>query len=339
MKTRTPVTIITGMLGAGKTTLINNLLAKISSEKIAIIINEFGNVGVDGTLLAENKQEDIIELTSGCICCTVMDDLIPIMERLLTQESAPDHIIIETSGLTLPKPLVQALRWPQMRSRVVLNGVIVIVDVFTILDLLDAKEAAFFETRKQIKGSFKHYSSLYKIFKDQLSCADLIVLNKHELLLDSSIENIDQLIKSEKKPGVQLIKSVHGNIPSELIMSNSIGVKNNIGVNHMDHNHDTHAHDEFKSVSVNIPSAINQQVVERVVAEVVKDYGILRVKGFAVIEGKSMRLIVQAVGPRVQTYFDCHWTDLEQKKGYLVLIGQKGLDRGAIASALHKALR
>lgn len=128
-----PATVITGFLGAGKTTMIRNLLTNAGGKKIALIINEFGDLGVDGDVLkgcgAENcTEDDIIELTNGCICCTVADDFIPTMTKLLEREQRPDHIVIETSGLALPQPLVAAFNWPDIRTQVTVDGVITVVD-------------------------------------------------------------------------------------------------------------------------------------------------------------------------------------------------------------------
>ena len=130
---RIPATVITGFLGAGKTTLIRNLLQIVDGDRLALIINEFGDIGVDAALAKECGSpscdaDSIIELANGCICCTVADDFLPSMEALLNQTPPPDRIIIETSGLALPQPLVQAFQWPDIRTRAMLDGVITVVD-------------------------------------------------------------------------------------------------------------------------------------------------------------------------------------------------------------------
>ena len=130
---RIPATVITGFLGAGKTTLIRNIIMQANGKRLALIVNEFGDIGMDGDMLQECgadscSAEDIIELANGCICCTVADDFLPSIQSLLAQTPPPDHIIIETSGLALPQPLVQAFSWPDIRSRVMLDGVVTVVD-------------------------------------------------------------------------------------------------------------------------------------------------------------------------------------------------------------------
>jgi cobalamin biosynthesis protein CobW len=123
MSTKIPTTVITGFLGSGKTTLVRHILANAGKRKLALIVNEFGDVGVDGDILKacgnENcTEDDIIELANGCICCTVADDFVPTMQKLLARKDRPDHIIIETSGLALPQPLVRAFNWPEIKSQV-----------------------------------------------------------------------------------------------------------------------------------------------------------------------------------------------------------------------------
>ena len=135
---RVPCTIVTGFLGAGKTTLIRHVLAHAQGRRLAVIVNEFGDVGIDGELLkgcgdAACPQDSIVELANGCLCCTVADEFVPALDTLL--ERAPDHIVIETSGLALPKPLVQAFLWPAIKSRVTVDGVIAVVDGEALADV------------------------------------------------------------------------------------------------------------------------------------------------------------------------------------------------------------
>src|ERR1700760_2937995 len=128
-----PVTVITGFLGSGKTTLIRHLMSNPGGKKLAVLVNEFGSEGVDGEILkscadANCPEENIVELANGCICCTVADDFIPTMQTLLARSTRPDHILIETSGLALPKPLLKAFDWPEIRSRITADGVIALAD-------------------------------------------------------------------------------------------------------------------------------------------------------------------------------------------------------------------
>jgi len=128
-----PATVITGFLGAGKTTLIRHMLENAGGKRIALIINEFGDLGIDrqivnGCGIEGCDEDDVVELANGCICCTVADDFLPVMEALVERDTPPDHIVIETSGLALPKPLIRAFNWPEIKTRVTVDGVVAVVD-------------------------------------------------------------------------------------------------------------------------------------------------------------------------------------------------------------------
>jgi len=341
MSTRIPATVITGFLGAGKTTLISNLLNNTRGKRIALIINEFGNVGVDGALLSDCampacKKEDVVELANGCICCTVADDFIPTMEMLLAREPAPDHIVIETSGLALPQPLLHAFRWPEVKSRVTVDGVVTVVDTPAVAEGRFAADVAAIEARRAADESLDHDSPLHELFEDQLVCADLIVLNKTDLIAREAIESVDKLIDREKRSGAQVVRAVKGHLPPALIIGQGVGAEDDIAARKSHHDDDDHDHDDFETFVVDLPPARQSQDVERMVADVMISTGILRAKGFAVIEHKPMRLAVQAVGPRVEAYFDRRWKDDERQQGRLVVIGLKGLDRKAIADKLSE---
>src|SRR5690554_1024677 len=139
MTAKIPTTVITGFLGAGKTTLVRHLLAHAQGKRIALIINEFGDIGVDRDILAgcgdeTCREEDMIELANGCICCTVADDFIPTMTALLNRADRPDHIVIETSGLALPQPLIAAFNWPEIKTQVTVDGVVTVIDAAAVAE-------------------------------------------------------------------------------------------------------------------------------------------------------------------------------------------------------------
>ena len=135
---RIPCTIVTGFLGAGKTTLIRHVIANAQGRRLAVIVNEFGDVGIDGEILkgcgnSACPEENIVELANGCLCCTVADEFVPALDAILARDGI-EHIVIETSGLALPKPLVQAFHWPAIKSRVTVDGVVVVVDGAALAD-------------------------------------------------------------------------------------------------------------------------------------------------------------------------------------------------------------
>ena len=174
---KTPVTVITGFLGAGKTSLIRHMLENANGRKLALIINEFGDLGIDGDILKgcgdkTCSEDDVMELTNGCICCTVADDFIPTLETLLDREDRPDHIVIETSGLALPKPLVKAFQWPEVRSRTTVDGVITVVDGPAVKSGLFADDPELIKKQRAADPTLDHENPLEEVFGDQLACAD-----------------------------------------------------------------------------------------------------------------------------------------------------------------------
>ena len=191
-----PATVITGFLGAGKTTLIRNLLATANGKRIALIINEFGDLGVDGDVLAgcgdeTCTEDDIVELTNGCICCTVADDFIPTITKLMESDRRPDHIVIETSGLALPQPLVNAFNWPDIREQVTVDGVVTVVDSAAVAAGRFAHDHDAVQHQREADESLDHESPLEELFEDQINCADLIVINKTDQLPVSALSAVE----------------------------------------------------------------------------------------------------------------------------------------------------
>src|ERR1700745_953280 len=184
---RVPGTGITGFLGAGKTSLVRHLLAHAEGRRLAVIVNEFGEVGIDRELLlgcgdAACTDDDIVEMANGCLCCTVADDFVPTLTRLLDRDTPPEHIVIETSGLALPKPLVQAFAWPEVKARVTVDGVVAVIDAAALAPDPCAPDLAPLAVQRAADPSLEHDTPLEEVFGDQLACADLVVLNKTDLL-------------------------------------------------------------------------------------------------------------------------------------------------------------
>ena len=184
---RVPCTIVTGFLGSGKTTLIRHVLANANGRRLAVIVNEFGDVGIDGEILkgcgdAACPEENIVELANGCLCCTVADEFVPALDLILAREPAVEHIVIETSGLALPKPLVQAFHWPAIKSRVTVDGVVAVVDGAALADGRVSADLEALSRQRQADTALDHDDPIEEVFEDQIACADLVVLNKRDLL-------------------------------------------------------------------------------------------------------------------------------------------------------------
>ena len=218
-----PTTVFTGFLGAGKTSLIRNLLRHAHGRRIALIVNEFGDIGVDRELLlgcgdATCGEDDIVELANGCICCTVADDFVPTMQRLLARVPPPEHVVIETSGLALPKPLLKAFQWPEIRTRVTVDGVIAVVDAAAVRDGVFASTPAALEAQRAADPALDHDSPLEELFEEQLGAADLVVLNKADLLAEADWAAVEARVRLELRPGVRCVRSDHARLPAEVLV-------------------------------------------------------------------------------------------------------------------------
>ncbi|MEP6356312.1 MAG: cobalamin biosynthesis protein CobW [Hyphomicrobiales bacterium] len=338
-----PATIFTGFLGAGKTTVIRQLLEQANGKKIALIINEFGDVGVDGDLLKgcgdeTCSEDDIVELANGCICCTVADDFLPAMSALLERDTPPDHIIIETSGLALPQPLVKAFSWPTVRERVSVDGVIVIVDTPAVSEGRFAANEKALEAQRAADETLDHESPLHELFEDQLVCADMVLLNKSDLVDSATLARVEADLRKEVRVGVSFVATHEGAINGPALLGlNSKAeddMANRLSHHEADHGHADHDHDDFDSFVVEAGLYKNKDEAIQTIENVMKAHDILRLKGFLAIEGAAARLVVQAVGPRVNSYFDRPWGADETPHSSLVVISEKGMDKTAITAAL-----
>ncbi len=360
--TRISTTVITGFLGAGKTTLIRHLIMAADGVRLALIVNEFGDVGVDGAVLAEcggdNSSttgcgvDDIIELANGCICCTVADDFLPSIEKLLAQDPPPDHIIIETSGLALPQPLVQAFNWPSIRSKVMLDGVVTVVDGLALAagDVVLDQQAL--DAQRKADPELNHETPVEELFYDQVSAANLLVVSKGDLLnsdqKDSIKTRLDALTDGDVpvlmtgtnsgESGGRLdnssLKAIFGLGLEDEAFARSKSYHHHHDDHDDDHHHHEHGHDEFTSTVITLPIIDDHLAFIDQFTALAKTHGVLRAKGFLNISGRAMPLVVQAVGARVEHYFANTGIANNSTDSRLVVIGLKSLDAAAIASAL-----
>lgn len=337
-----PATIITGFLGAGKTTLIRHLLATAGGRRLALIINEFGDVGVDGEILkacgdAACREDRIIELANGCICCTVADDFLPAIERLLALPDRPDHIVIETSGLALPKPLIKAFDWPAVRSRLTVDGVIAVIDGAAAADGRFADDPARLASQRAADPSIAHDNPLEEVFEDQLLCADLIVLNKTDLISAAEQARVAAEIAAQIPRAVKIVAAREGRVDAAVLLGLHAAAEDDLAGRPSHHDAEPdHDHDDFESFIVEMDPISDSAALLRRLTEIAERHDILRIKGFLDMRGKPMRLLVQGVGARLQHGFDRPWRPDEPRRGRLVIIGEKGLDAAAIAEALTR---
>ncbi len=290
-----------------------------------------------------------MELSNGCICCTVADEFIPTMQKLLERETPPDHIVIETSGLALPQPLVRAFNWPEISTRVTVDGVVTVVDGKAVVDGQFAANVAAVDAQRAQDDNLDHETPLSELFDDQIACADMIVVNKADLLTDDESAALVTDLRKDSRDGVQVVKATMGALPVDVLLGQGMGAEDDLGSRHEvhhhhhhddeddDHHHDhehEHGHDDFQNFVVNMGEIADPAVFTAKIADVIRTHNILRLKGFAAVAGKPMRLTIQAVGPRVDSYFDRPFTAGEDRGTTLVVIGQAGLDQAAITEAL-----
>ena len=333
---KVPCTIVTGFLGAGKTTLVRHLLEHAGGRRLAVIVNEFGDIGIDGEILKgcgieSCSEERIVELSNGCLCCTVADDFVPALSGLLALAEPPEHILIETSGLALPKPLVQAFNWPAIASRVTVDGVIAVIDGPAVAAGRFATDPEALARQRAADSALDHDNPLEEVYEDQLMCADLVVLNKTDLMSDEERTRITADIKATIPRMVKVVPAASGRLDTAVLLGLGAATERDVANRPSHHDLDgEHDHDDFESFIVELPAlASGEEIVERI-GRATAQHDILRIKGFAHVTGKPMRLLVQGVGRRLQHQFDRPWRPGESKIGQLVVIGQKGLDQPAI---------
>ena len=337
-----PVTILTGFLGAGKTTLIRNLILKNKSKKLAVIINEFGDLGVDGEIVKQCSdetcpEENILELANGCICCTVADDFIPTMKSLLEGQYLPEHILIETSGLALPKPLLKAFEWPEIRSRLTVDSVLAVVDAEAVVNDIFAPQMSTELEEKQNQTYVEHETPLSEVFEDQINCSDVVLLTKPDLV--ENISDARNIIIKEMERNVPILEVQNGDIGADVILGVNAASETDLDNRRSHHDgFDDHEHDDFDTFSISVPKILDIEKFKIVLETLIRKNDILRIKGFLRVESKPLNLLVQGVGKRLSVNF----TDTKipvENTGNLVFIGEKGrIDQDVVSAYLHSSL-
>lgn len=342
-----PVTIITGFLGAGKTTLIRQLLQNNQGRRIAVLVNEFGEVGIDGDLLRScqvcddetdsNGTPEIVELTNGCLCCTVQEEFLPTMQTLLERRDQIDCMVIETSGLALPKPLVQAFRWNEIRTAATVDGVITVVDSEALANGQLVGDLAALEAQRQADDSLDHETPIEELFEDQLACADLVLLTKADHLDETTLNRVQQWLEQEVAPGVKILPCLHGEISPDVLLGFNAAVEDNLDSrpSHHDTEEDHDHDDDINSVHLCFDRAFEPtELIDRL-KDLVQHQEIYRIKGFVAVPNKAMRLVLQGVGNRFDSFYDRPWQPEEPRQTRLVFIG-RALEAAQIETALNR---
>lgn len=336
-----PVTVITGFLGSGKTTLISHLMQNPGGRRLAVVVNEFGDVGVDGEILRgcaipDCPAENIVELANGCICCTVADDFIPTIEALMNLDPRPDHILIETSGLALPKPLLKAFDWPEIRAKITVDGVIALADAEAVAAGRFAPDVAKVDAQRAADDSIDHETPLSEVFEDQLSCADIVLLTKPDLAGPEGIARAREIIAAEAPRPLPVVEVAEGVVDARVILGLEAAAENDLDARPSHHDGaPEHDHDDFESIVLPLPEVPDAAGLAALLERLAREHDILRIKGYAAVSGKPMRLLVQAVGARVRHQYDRMWGADEPRNGQLVVIAEHDrLDAAALRAAL-----
>jgi len=341
---RIPTTVVTGFLGSGKTTLIRHLLQNAGGRRLAVVVNEFGDVGIDGEILRSCGVEgcaddDILELANGCICCTVADDFLPTLRKLIDRPNPPEHILVETSGLALPKPLVKAFTWPEVRTRATVDGVVTVIDADVVAAGRFAPDEAALAAARAADPNLDHDTPLEELFEDQLGCADLVILNKADLVAPEVLARVEGELRQHLRPGVKIIHASHGALDAAILLGLAVGAEDDLDSRHSHHDaEEDHDHEDFDSFVVRGGAVADVETLVASLRRSLEAHDILRMKGVVAVTGRAARLIVQAVGPRIETYFDRPWRADETRASALVVIGESGLDRAAIEPGVQAAL-
>lgn len=338
-----PATIVTGFLGSGKTTLLRHILDNAQGRRIAVIVNEFGELGIDGEILkgcgigcdedGQEQQGALYELANGCMCCTVQEEFFPVMQALAERRDRIDAVLIETSGLALPKPLVQAFQWPEIANVFTVDAVVTVVDTPAADAGQFAANPVAVDAQRRADPNLDHESPLHELFEDQLSAADLVVLNKTDLVDAAAVERVTALVREELPPSVKILQSSQGKLPLDVLLGLAKASETTIDARESHHDHEEgHDHDEFDAHVIELP-AVDRERLLAALARLVEQQTILRVKGFAEIPGKPMRWLLQGVGRRFDHHFDRAWREGERRGTRLVFIGQD-LDEAALRTGL-----
>jgi G3E family GTPase len=335
---RTPVTVLTGYLGAGKTTLLNRILSEDHGKRYAVIVNEFGEIGIDNDLIV-GADEEVFEMSNGCVCCTVRGDLIRVLQGLAKRKGGFDAIVVETTGLADPGPVAQTFFVDEdVKAKTVLDSVTTVVDAKHVLDrLADSREA-----------------------REQIAFADQIVLNKTDLVSEGELGALEARLR-RLNPLAPIHRAERSNVPLDAILGRggfdldrilelepeflnpAHGEPGHVHDEDCDHDHDhghthhDHVHDDdIKGVALTLDAPVNGAAVSRWLSELLAVQGpdILRAKGIVNVKGEDRRLVFQAVHMILEGDLQRPWRDDETRRSRMVFIG-RNLDEAALRAGFE----
>jgi len=257
------------------------------------------------------------------------------MEQLLSRQVKPDHILIETSGLALPKPLLKAFDWPEIRSRITVDGVIALADAEAVAAGRFAPDPAAVEAQRAADENLDHETPLSEVFEDQIACADIVLLTKADLAGEKGLEAAKAAISAEMPRRVPMLAIVDGAVDARVILGLEAAAEDDLAARPSHHDgEDEHEHNDFASVVIELPEIRDLDRLVASVQRLAREQNVLRAKGYIAVAGKPMRLLLQAVGERVRHQFDTAW-GMRPRQSKLVVIGEHGdIDEAAIRAGL-----
>ncbi len=322
--TRVPVTVLTGFLGSGKTTLLNRILTEQHGLRIAVIENEFGEVGVDDALVLD-AEEEIFEMNNGCICCTVRGDLIRILGALMRRRESFDRIIIETTGLADPAPVAQTFFMDdEISSQLRLDAIVTLVDAAHVLEHLN-----------EVKPEGVENEAV-----EQIAFADRIVLNKTDLVSEEHLTEVTARIRAINTP-VEIIRAQHAKVELDKVLDvhafdlDRVLEGDPAFLTETEHQHDT----TVTSVGIDLPGDLDQERLNRWLGHLLRTKGadIFRSKGILAIAGSERQYVFQGVHMLLEGENGRPWRDGEMRRNRLVFIG-RNLDREALGEGFANCL-
>ena len=257
------------------------------------------------------------------------------MQELLKRREDIDCLLIETSGLALPKPLIQAFQWPAIRNSATVDGVVTVVDCHALGIGNLVGDLAAVESQREADPNLDHETPIEELFEDQLACADLVLLTKTDLVEADTLARVKKWLQHELQPGVKIVTVKDGEINPDLLLGFNAAVEDNLDSRHSHHDHEEeHEHDEdINSIELVLDRTFEPEALIEQLRELLNEQEIYRIKGFINVANKPMRLVLQGVGNRFDTFYDRLWASTEPRQTRLVLIGHD-LQRESIEAKL-----